>query len=111
MGQTYVDFIFKVTVKQSSTRPSLISCLGGGVHLPVSVQNILDYTGHITGGHNKDAKFVAESFFDTMNDLDPEKKLVELHMLYGPSVDKGSKNIEGFLSYAFMYCWRRLYIP
>ena len=43
----------------------------------------MDFTGHITGGHKKDAKFVAESFFDTMNDLDPEKKIVNLHMFDG----------------------------
>ena len=36
----------------------------------MSVQKILDCTGHITGGHKKDANFVAESLFDTMNDLD-----------------------------------------
>ena len=43
-------------------------------------------TGQITGGHKKDAKFVEESFFDTMNDLDPENKLVELNMFDGASV-------------------------
>ena len=46
----------------------------------------MECTGHITGGHKKDAKFVAESFFDPMNDLDPEKKLVDLHMFDGASV-------------------------
>ena len=64
----------------------LLNILSGRVYLPVSVQNILDCTGHITGGPNKDEKFVAESFFDPMNDLDPEKKLVDLHMFNGPSV-------------------------
>ena len=49
----------------------------------MSVQNIVDCTGHITGGHKKDAKFVADSFFDPMNDFDPEKKLVDLHMFGG----------------------------
>ena len=44
----------------------------------MSVQNIVDFKGHITGGHKKDANFFAESFFDPMNDLDPEKKLMEL---------------------------------
>ena len=43
-------------------------------------------TGHITGVHKKDAKFVAESFFDPMNDLDPEKKLVGLRMFNGANV-------------------------
>ena len=77
-----MDFIFKVMVQQSRTLLSLISCLGGG-YLPVSVQNIVDCTGHITCGHNKDAKFVAEIFFDPMNDLDLEKKLVDLHIFDG----------------------------
>ena len=54
--------------------------LAGRVYLPMSVQGILDCTGHTIGGQNKDAKFVAESFFDPMNKLDPEKKLVDLHM-------------------------------
>ena len=65
-----MDFIFKVMVQQSSTRPSLIYLMGG-VYLPVSVQNIVNCTGHITGGHNKDANFFADSFFDPMNYLDP----------------------------------------
>ena len=46
----------------------------------------MDCTGHITGGHNKDAKFVAESFFDPMNELDPDKKPMNLHMFDGASV-------------------------
>ena len=49
----------------------LLNIFAGGVYLPMSVQKIMDCTDHITGGHNKDAKFVAESFFDPMNDLDP----------------------------------------
>ena len=49
----------------------LLPILDGGFHLPVSVQNIVDCTGHIIGGHKKDDKFVADSLFDTMNDLDP----------------------------------------
>ena len=44
------------------------------------------YTGHITGVHKKDDKFVAENFFDPMNGLDPEKKLVDLNMFDGASV-------------------------
>ena len=72
-------------MQQSSTRPSLIYFLGG-FHLPVSVQNIMDCFGHITGGHNKDVKFVMEIFFDPINDLDPEKKLVDLHIFDGASV-------------------------
>ena len=51
----------------------LLDMLDGGIYLPVSVQNILEFTGHITGGNKKDAKIVAESFFDPMNDLDIEK--------------------------------------
>ena len=78
-------FILKVMVQQLRTLPSLIYCMVG-VHLPVLLQNIMDCTGHITGVHKKDAKFVVESFFDTMNDLDPDKKLVDLHMFDGTSV-------------------------
>ena len=54
--------------------------MDGGVYLPVLDQKIVDYKGHITGGHKEDAIFFAESFFDPVNDLDPEKKLVDLHM-------------------------------
>ena len=92
MGQTYMDLIFKVMVQQSRTRSSLISWLGGG-YLPVSVQNIVDCTGHITYGHKKDAKFVAESLFYPMNDLDPEKKIVDLHVFDGASVCRKAQNI------------------
>ena len=49
----------------------LLNILAGGVYLPASVQNIVYCTGHITGGHKKDDNFVAEIFFDPMNDLDP----------------------------------------
>ena len=82
------------------------------IYLPVSVQNIVDCIGHITGGHKKDAKFVAEIFFDRINDLDPEKKLVDLHMFDGASVCRNSqKNIEGCLSYAVIHFWIRSYLP
>ena len=87
-----MDFIFKLMVQQSRTRPNLISWLGG-VYLPVSVQNIVDCTGHITGGHKKDDKFVAEIFFGPMNDLDSEKKLVDLHMFNGASVCRKAKTL------------------
>ena len=66
-----MDFIFKVMMQQSRTRPSLMYWLGEGGCLPVSVQNIVDCTGHITGGHKKDAKFVADTLFGPKNDLDP----------------------------------------
>ena len=77
----------------------------------MSVQNIVEFTGHITGGHKRDSKFVAESFFDPMNDIDPEKKRVDLHMLDVVSVCRKAKNIEGCLSYAVMYCYSRAYLP
>ena len=48
----------------------LLNILAGGIYLPISVQNIVGYTGHITGDHKKDDKCFAESFFDPMNDLD-----------------------------------------
>ena len=76
----------------------------------MSVQNILDSIAHITGGHKKFAKFVANSFFDTMDELDTEKVLVDLHMLDGSSVCRKEKNIEGFLSHSVMYCWSRAYL-
>ena len=43
----------------------------------------MECTGHITGGHKKDDKFVADSFFDPTNELDLEKKLVDLHIFDG----------------------------
>ena len=46
----------------------------------------MDCTVNITGGQKKDAIFVADSFFDPINDLDPEKKLVDLHIFNGASV-------------------------
>ena len=67
----------------------------------------MDCTGHITVGHKKYAKFVAESFFDPINDFDPEKKLVNLHMCDGSSVCRKEKTIEGCLFYVVMYCWIR----
>ena len=77
----------------------------------MSVQNIVDCTGHITGGHNKDDNCFAESFFYPVNYLDPEKKKVDLHMFDGASVCRRAKQIEGCLSYAVIYCWRRSYPP
>ena len=64
----------------------------------------MDCKGHITGGHNKDAKSVAESFFDPINDLDTDKRLVDLHMFGGDSVFRKDKKIEGCRSYSVMYC-------
>ena len=52
----------------------------------MSVQNIVDCKGHIAVGQKKDTNFFVESFFDTMNDLDPENKCVELHIFDGASV-------------------------
>ena len=57
------------------------------------VQNIVECIVHITGGHKKDATFVAEIFFDPMNDLDPERKLVDLHMFDGSSVCSKAQKI------------------
>ena len=66
---------------------------GGGVKLPVSFQNIVDCTCHTKGGHNKVAKFVAEILFDPINDLDPEKKLMDLNMFDGASVFRKAQHI------------------
>ena len=76
---------FQYNGKKTKDTP-LLNILDGGDHLPVSFQNILDFKGHTTGGQKKDSKFVADSFFDPKNDLDPEKKLVDLHMFDGASV-------------------------
>ena len=46
----------------------------------------MDCTGNITGVHKKDAKLLPESLFDRMNDLDTEKKILDLHMFDGASV-------------------------
>ena len=69
----------------------------------MSVQNILDCTGHITGVHKKDAKFVAESFFDPMKNQYPEKKIVYLHMFDGASVCRKAKKILKVL-YSMLSC-------
>ena len=71
----------------------LLNILAAGVYLPVSVQNIVDCKGHITGGHKKDDKFVSDSLFDTLNYLDPENKLVGLHIFDGSSVFIKAKKI------------------
>ena len=81
----------------------LLNILAGGVYLPVSFQKIVYCKGHITGSHKKDDKFVAESLFDPMNDLDPEKKLVGLHMFDGASVCIKAQNILKF-DYPMLSC-------
>ena len=53
----------------------LLNILAGGVYLHISVQKIVHCADQITGGHKNDAKFVLESFFDPINELDPEKNL------------------------------------
>ena len=63
----------------------LLNILYGGFYLTVSVQNIVDCTGQISGGHNKYGKCFVESFFDTM------KKLVDIHMFNGASVCRKAK--------------------
>ena len=69
----------------------------------MSVQNILEFIGKITGGHNKDSKFVAEIFFDPMNELDPEKKILDLHMFDGSSVCRKAQNVLRFV-YPMLSC-------
>ena len=54
----------------------------------------MDCTGHIKGVHKKDANFVADSFFDPMNDLDLEKKIVHLHMFDRVSVLRRAKKLK-----------------
>ena len=57
----------------------------------MSVNRIVNCTGHITGGHNNNAKFSVGCFFDPMNDLDPEKKIVDLNIFDGASVYRKAK--------------------
>ena len=59
----------------------------------MSVQNIVDCTGQITGGHKNDTKFVAESFFYPINELYTEKKLVDLRMFDRSSVFRKAQKI------------------
>ena len=84
----------------------VLNILAGGGYLPVSVPNIVNCTGHITSGHKKAAKFVAGILFHPMSDLDPGKKLVYLHIFDKASGYRKAEKIEGFLSYAVMFCWR-----
>ena len=46
----------------------------------------MDCTCHITGGDKKYDNCFAESFFDPMNELDPENKLVDIQIFDGASV-------------------------
>ena len=62
---------YGATIKDTS----LLNILAGRVYLPMLVQNIVDFTGHIKCGHKKDAEFVSDIFFDPINDLDPEKNM------------------------------------
>ena len=63
----------------------------------------MKFTGHITGGHKKDDKFVVESFIDLLNDLDPETKLVNLHMFDGANVCRKASEIMKFV-YPMLSC-------
>ena len=70
----------------------------------------MECTCHITGGHKKDDICFAESFFDPINDLDPEKKIVDLHMFNVDSVCRKAIKVEGCISYYFMYFCIRTYL-
>ena len=72
---------------------TLLNILYGGVYIHVSVQKIVECTDHITGGHKKDSKFVAEISFDSMNDIDPEKKLVDQYIFDGASMCRKAQKI------------------
>ena len=60
----------------------------------MSVQEIVDCTGHITGGHKKDDNVFAESLFDTMNELDPDKKFEDLSMFDGAIVGRKANQLK-----------------
>ena len=84
MGQTYMDFIFEGMVQQSRTTTYLISWLGRFTYL---CQSKIFWTVQVTSQMvTRRMQFFAESLFDPIYDLDPEKKLVDLHMLDGSSV-------------------------
>ena len=53
----------------------------------------MDCTDHVTGGYKKDADFFAETFFDTMDDLDAENKPVDVHIFDGTSVCRKAQQI------------------
>ena len=89
----------------------LLNILAGGVYLHISVQKIVHCADQITGGHKNDAKFIVESFFDPINELYPEKKLVDLCMFNCASVCRKAKNIVDYLSHSFMYFWSIAYLP
>ena len=79
----------------------LLNIFTGGVYLPVSAQKIMDCTGRITCGHKRYATFVAEIFFDTMNDLNLDKQLVDLHMFDGSSV---CRKAQKYLRLSILFC-------
>ena len=53
----------------------------------------MDCTDHVTGEHKKDADCFAETFFDTMDDLDAENKPVDVHIFDGASVCRKAQKI------------------
>ena len=67
-------------------------------------------TGQIICGHKKDYKFVAESLFDPMNDLNTEKEIVDLYIFDGSSVCRKAKKLKVCLSYAVIYYCSRAYL-
>ena len=78
--------------QQSRTHPSLISCLEGFTYLCHSKRL---WTIQVTsqGVTRRILNVFAESFVDPMNDLDTEKKLVDLHLFDVSSVCRKAQNI------------------
>ena len=106
--QTYMYFILKVMVQQSSTRPALISLMGGVTYLCQS-KDCGPYISYHRWSQEGYYCF-AESLFDTMKNLDPENKLADLHMFDGASVCRKAKKVQGCIFYAVMYFWSRAYL-
>jgi hypothetical protein len=80
-----------VTVK----RMPLVNMLAVGVHEPASVLEIAECTGHIQGGGNKDAGFIAGLFLPHMPKNDPDKQLIDCVFFDGASnVQKAGKIIQ-----------------
>ena len=103
-----MDFIFKVMVQQSRTGPSLISWLGGFTY---QCQSKRLWNVQVTSQLVTIRMLNLLCLFDPLNDLDPEKKLFDLHIFDGASVCRKAKNIEGCLSHDVMYCWSIAYLP
>ena len=87
-------------MKQSSTHPSLIYLLGGFTYL---CQSKILWTVQVTPQVvTRSMLNFLRSLFDPTNDLDPEKKLVDLHMFDEASV---CRKIPKKIGLSIQYCY------